>query len=84
MPGLLSIKDTNTKIIALQDIYDSIIVHDILSRYTINDVDLFKRFTHYLMNSTGQTFSKTIITNYLKNENRKTTRNTITNYTEYL
>ena len=84
MPGLLSIKDTNTKIIALQDIYDSIIVHDILSRYTINDVDLFKRFTHYMMNSTGQTFSKTSITNYLKNENRKTTRNTIANYTEYL
>lgn len=84
MPGLLSIEDTDTKINALQDIYDSILIHDILSRYTINDVDLFKRFSHYLMNSSGQTFSKTSITNYLKNENRKTTRNTIANYTQYL
>lgn len=84
MPGLLSIEDKDTKINALQDIYNSIIVNDILSRYIINDVDLFKRFSYYLMNTTGQTFSKTSITNYLKNENRKTTRNTISNFTEYL
>lgn len=84
MPGLLTIKDEDTKINALQDIYDSIIIHDILSRYTINDIDLFKRFSYYLMNSTGQTFSKTSITKYLKNENKKTTRNTISNFTEYL
>ena len=84
MPGLLPVKDENTKINALQDIYDSIIVHDILSRYTINEIDLFKRFSHYLMNSTGQTFSKTSITNYLKSENKKTTRNTISNFTNYL
>lgn len=84
MPGLLSIEDKDTKINALQDIYNSIIVNDILSRYIINDVDLFKRFSYYLMNTTGQTFSKTSITNYLKNENRKTTRNTISNFTDYL
>lgn len=84
MPGLLPIADESTKVNALQDIYDSIIVHDILSRYTINEIDLFKRFSHYLMNSTGQTFSKTSITNYLKGENKKTTRNTISNFTNYL
>lgn len=84
MPGLLPIRDDDTKVNALQDIYDSIIVHDILSRYTINEIDLFKRFSHYLMNSTGQTFSKTSITNYLKSENKTTTRNTISNFTDYL
>lgn len=36
------------------------------------------------MNSTGQTFSKTSIVNNLKNENRKTSRNTIANFTQYL
>ena len=84
MPGLLPIADESAKANALQDIYDSIIVHDILSRYTINEIDLFKRFSHYLMNSTGQTFSKTSITNYLKSENKRTTRNTISNFTNYL
>lgn len=84
MPSLLPLKDDSTKINALQDIYDSIIVRDILSRYEIREIDLFKRFSHYLMNSTGQTFSKTSITNYLKSENKKTTRNTISNFTDYL
>lgn len=84
MPGLLPINDENTKSNALLDIYDSIIIHDILSRYAINEIDLFKRFSHYMMNSTGQTFSKTSITNYLKSENKRTTRNTISNFTSYL
>ena len=84
MPGLLPIKDEDIKIALLHDIYDSIIVHDILSRYKINDIDLFKRFSYFLMNSTGQRFSKSNINRYLKNENRKTTRNTIANYTLYL
>lgn len=84
MPGLLNIKEEDTKISLLSDIYDSIIINDILSRYVIKEVDLFKRFSYYLMNSMGQTFSKTSITNYLKNENKKTTRNTISNFTSYL
>lgn len=84
MPGLLPLKEESIKETLVHDIYDSIIVHDILSRYKINDVDLFKRFSYYLMNSTGQRFSKSSITKYLKNENRNTTRNTISNYTLYL
>ncbi|HII09412.1 MAG TPA: ATP-binding protein [Methanosphaera sp.] len=84
MPGLLSIKEIDNKVNALQDIYDSIIIHDVLSRYNIKNIGLFKRFSYYLMNSTGQTFSKTSITKYLKNENKKTNRNTISNYTNYM
>ena len=84
MPGLLPISDDDTKVIALSDIYDSIIVNDIISRYSIQNVDLFKRFSLYLMNSMGQTFSKTSITNFLKNENKRTTRGTISNFTDYL
>lgn len=84
MPGLLDIKEDDTKISLLSDIHDSIIIKDILSRYSIKEVDLFMRFCYYLMNSMGQTFSKTSITNYLKNENKKTTRNTISNFTLYL
>lgn len=84
MPGLLNIKEEDTKISLLSDIYDSIIINDILSRYVIKEVDLFRRFCYYMMNSMGQTFSKTSITNYLKNENKRTTRNTISNFTLYL
>lgn len=84
MPGLLTINKDRLKTNALKDIYNSIIVDDILSRHSIKDMDLFKRFVRYLTNSTGQTFSKTSITNYLKSENKKTSPITIGNYTEFL
>lgn len=84
MPSIQSIDDEYVKTNILKDIYNSIIINDILTRHAIKDIDLFKRFLRYLINSTSQTFSKKSITNYLKNENKETSRTTITNYTEYL
>lgn len=84
IPSLLEIDDEFIKTNILTDIYNSIIVNDILYRHNIKDMDLFKRFVRYLINSTSQTFSKSSISNYLKNENRKTTRITISNYTEFV
>ena len=46
--------------------------------------DLFKRFSNYIMNTMGETFSSISITNYLKNEVEETSRNTILNFTSYL
>lgn len=66
MPSIQSIDDEYAKTNILKDIYNSIIVNDILSGHTIKDIDLFKRFLRYLINSTSQTFSKKSITNYLK------------------
>ena len=83
MPGLLTVNE-KMKTNALRDIYNSIIVDDILTRHRIEKVDLFKRFIRYLMNSTSQTFSKKSIQNYLKNENIKMNPETINNYIDYL
>lgn len=84
MPSIQAIDDEYVKTNILKDIYNSIIINDILTRHTIKDIDLFKRFLRYLINSTSQTFSKKSITNYLKNENKETSRTTITNYTKYI
>ena len=84
MPSLLSLKDEDAKINALLDIYDSIIISDILSRHEIRGIDTFKRFVYYIMNSIGQTFSKKSITNFLKSETKKTSRETINNYTNFI
>ena len=65
-------------------IYASIVYNDIFGRYAIKKMDLFKRFTNYIMNTMGETFSSKSITNYLKNNTEKTSRNTILNFTNYL
>ena len=84
MPSLLSLKDEDGKINALLDIYDSIIISDILSRHEIRRIDTFKRFVYYIMNSIGQTFSKKSIANFLKSESKRTSRETINNYTNFI
>ena len=84
MPSLISLKNEDAKINALLDIYDSIIINDILSRHEIRGINTFKRFVYYIMNSIGQTFSKKSITNFLKSETKKTSRETINNYTNFI
>lgn len=84
MPGLLDLDSNDKKEKALKDIYNSIIVDDILSRHNINKLDLFKRFLRFMINSTGQTFSKKSVINYLKNEHYKIDYETLNNYTEYV
>lgn len=84
MPGLLELSSSIAKREALNDIYASIVYNDILGRYPIRKADLFKRFSNYIMNTMGETFSSKSITDYLKNEVEETSRNTILNFTNYL
>ena len=68
----------------LMDLYDSIVIKDIVSRYKIKDVELLNRILEYLMSTPAQQFSVTNIVNYLKNENRNCSNETIYNYLSYI
>ncbi len=64
----------------LEDIYSSILLNDIVARYSIRDVDLLKRFMKYLLNSVGQIFSAQSIARFMKSDNRQVSRETLYNY----
>lgn len=66
----------------LEDIYSSILLNDIVARYSIRDVDLLKRFMKYLLHNVGQIFSAQSIVNFLKSESRSLSRETLYNYLE--
>lgn len=68
----------------LMDLYDSIVVKDIISRYKVKDVELLNKILEYLMSTPAQQFSVTNIVNYLKNENRNCSNETIYNYLSYI
>lgn len=68
----------------LMDLYDSIVVKDIISRYNIKDIELLNRILEYLMSTPAQQFSITNIINYLKSENRNCSNETIYNYLSYI
>lgn len=80
MPGTLQFEDNDTSKNYLMDMYQSILLRDIVKRHNIRDVDLLQRFMMYLMHNISQIFSAVTITKYLKNEGRRLSKETIYNY----
>lgn len=67
----------------LGDIYDSIILKDIITRYKIRDTEQFKRMLLYFISNIGNTFSAASITKYMKSEYRGISNETLYNYIDY-
>lgn len=69
----------------LSDVYDSIIVKDIINRFEIKDLDLFNRIVEYIVTTLSETFSAEALANYfLGKEERGVAKNTLYNYLEYM
>ncbi|KZX16160.1 archaeal ATPase [Methanobrevibacter cuticularis] len=83
MPLVLQL-NRNEKIDYLRDLYNSIILKDIVYRNNIREVDLFDKLIKFLMDNIGCTFSAKSISKFFKNENRIVSRDTIYNYLIYL
>ncbi len=64
----------------LQDVYNSVVLKDVIRRSAIRDVDLLERIILYVCANAGTTFSATSIAKYLKNEKRIAATETILNY----
>lgn len=67
----------------LSDIYNSIVLKDIISRHSIRDVELFERIIAFLFANIGNPFSGNSIVKYLKNEKRNLSLETLYNYISY-
>ena len=67
----------------LYDIYASIILKDIAQRNKVRDVEQLKRVILYMIANTGNTFSASSISKYLKSENRNMSTETLYNYIDY-
>ncbi len=69
----------------LTDVYNSIVVKDIIKRFNINDIDLFNRIAEYISTTPSQKFSAENLAKYFKiNDDRDVTKNTLYNYLEYM
>ena len=81
-PGLLNYENEE-KEKYLYDLYSTIVLNDILYKNKVKDLDLLERLMEFMISNIGQLFSANSISKYIKNENRKTTPNTIINYMDY-
>ena len=65
-------------------IYHTVVSRDIVKRHRINKQNLFDRVVKYVIENMGKTFSASLISNFLKSENRKVSIESIYNYLRWL
>ena len=73
-------KDREASVQYLRDVYNSVILKDVVKRNNIRDVELLERIITFVMANVGHTFSARSVSNYLKSENRKVSAETVLNY----
>jgi predicted AAA+ superfamily ATPase len=67
----------------LKDLYNSIVIRDIVQRHNVSGVDALDKYISYLLNTVGSQFSAKNIINYFKNEGRIISKETLYNYISY-
>ena len=81
MPFLINLnKDREASMQYLRDVYNSVILKDVVKRNNIRDVEVLERIITFVMANVGHTFSARSVSNYLKSENRKVAAETVLNY----
>ena len=81
MPFLASIGfDSEVSKNYLQDIFNSVVLKDIVKPGNIRDVDLLERIIAYALSNVGRSFSATSISKFFKAKNRTVAAETILNY----
>lgn len=68
----------------LTDLFNSIVIKDIVDRFKIKDLDLFNRIFEYIVTTPSQTFSAEKLSNYLLKDNIELSKITIYNYLDYM
>jgi predicted AAA+ superfamily ATPase len=81
MPFLTNIiGDERAVSLYLEDVYNSVVLKDVVKRNNIRDVDLLERIITYVLANFSQTFSANSIAKYFKNEQRRVSTDTVLNY----
>ena len=81
---LTSDYDEKATYMIINDIFDSIVLRDVVQRYKIRDVELLRRILNVIADSVGNTISAKRIADYFKSQARKVDINTVYTYLDAL
>ena len=84
MPQIYNTTSVQERKMYLRDLYNTVILKDIVERNSIKDVNVLNRVIQFMMENIGGTISANSITKFLKNDNVTTSVDTILNYIEYI
>lgn len=83
-PELLHFQSSDVKRNYVSGLKDTVLLKDIIRRYTIRDVRLLEDLFAYLVNNSSNLLSVTNIANYIKSKGRKTSYDTVSAYLGYI
>lgn len=85
LPGIHQMKWEESRVMQyLYDIYNSVLLKDVIARNNIRDTALLENIVLYLFDNVGNTFSAKTISDFLKNQGRKLSSETVYNYLKAL
>jgi len=85
LPQRFNLGDESEVRTYLTDVYNSIVVKDIINRFNVTDLELFNRIAEYIVTTPSKTFSAESLAKYFEvNDNRGVGKTTLYNYLEYM
>ncbi len=83
-PQIFSMNEDEEKLLYLNNLYDSIVLKDIVFRNKIQNIHMLDTLLQYLLTTTGQTFSGISLSKYFESNGRTISNEAIYNYFEYI
>lgn len=84
LPQRFLFKEESNILTYISDVYDSILLKDVIERLNIKDVTSFKKVMQYILETEGREFSAKNVLNYLASEHQEISSQTLYNYLEAL
>lgn len=84
LPQRFTFEDERAKLNYISDVYDSILLKDVVERLGIKDISSFNKILQYVLETEGKEFSANKVLNYLKNEHHEIANDTLYNYLDSL
>lgn len=84
LPQRFSFDNERAKLNYISDVYDSILLKDVVERLNIKDITSFNKILQYVLETEGKEFSANNVLNYLKSEHHDIATDTLYSYLEAL
>ncbi len=83
-PKVLEMPDKAARLRYLNDLDETIVLNDIINRYKIRKVQIFRRLVNYVLISNARIFSGNSVFKYLRSQKLECSINTVMKYLGYL
>lgn len=84
MPGTYLYKNENKQYDYIKDVYQTILIRDLVKKYNIRNKTEFTSISEYMMDNIANLLSANNISKTLKNNNSELSRKTVSKYISYL